>query len=162
MAVSKHATCGSSGARASTARIAARLWGRCSGAMRDQLLHRGEQGGVDAGGQHVGAGAVGDAVTDGDEAVGAAALFPQPAGDVGERAVVPNVSPAGQRFSSGGSPPASFATKRGAAADALDLAAGDRRRARRRAGANTENLMLDEPAFRTRIASVIVRIRRAP
>ena len=33
MAVSKHATCGSSGARASTARIAARLWGRCSGAI---------------------------------------------------------------------------------------------------------------------------------
>ena len=94
---------------------------------RNQLLHLGEEDRVHAGGHHVPGRAVGDAVTDRDQAVGAAAALPEPAGDVGERAVVT------ERLAGR---PALLARRMAGrvlghearrAADALDLTAGDQR-----------------------------------
>ena len=110
----------------------ARLWGRCSGASGTSFSSFGEQGGVDAGGRHVVAPAVGDAVTDRGQAMVAAVVRPGASRRCGRTRrrgrAARRRRPAllGQRSRR----PRPSATKRGARADPLDLAAGDRRQRR--------------------------------
>ena len=123
---------------------------------RDQLLELRDDRGIDANRLLEAAAAVGDTMPDRRESVVAAVPRPQPVDEVPERALVPEPVARLPRFSPTVWPAASRATKAGAVkmppTCPPTTSAGSAPCA-----VNTENFRLDEPAFRTRIASVISR-----
>ena len=129
IAVSKQATCGSSGARASSARIGARLWGRCSGASGTSFSSFGDDRRVDP--RRAPRSRAPPWATRWPTAArrwSRGRVAPQPVDDVRERAVVAEPlarGPALARRRSGRRRP----WRRSAARvqSALDLAAGDQR-----------------------------------
>ena len=125
-AVSKQATCGSSGARFSSSRIGARLCGWCSGASGTNFCSRSTMRRVQAHRRGELGAAMHDAVSDRGQPLAAGLCGLQPVEDVRQRAVVAE-SPVCHRFS-----PSVLAggvtgdeARRGV--EAFDLAAGHER-----------------------------------
>ena len=141
-------------ARSSSARIGARLCGWCSGASGMYFSSAATHGGVDAHRLRVFEPAVHDAMTDADEPVPRQPLA-QERDEVLERAFVAELDAFAPRFLVDDGARARPSRRSAATCTGPRPARARRAQASRAASANSENLRLDEPAFRTAMASAM-------